>query len=33
MSKTSSYIRGYLLKWLFFATLVGIGGGLSARGG
>lgn len=24
------YVRGYLVKWLFFATLIGIGGGISA---
>lgn len=30
MIKNVNFIRGYLLKWLFFATLIGIGGGFSA---
>lgn len=30
MFEITNYIRGYLVKWFFFATLVGIGGGISA---
>ena len=30
MIEEGKYIRGYLVKWLFFATLVGLGGGISA---
>jgi len=30
MPKSMTYIKGYMGKWLFFATIIGIAGGLSA---
>ncbi|WP_017472921.1 chloride channel protein [Amphibacillus jilinensis] len=30
MLNMTKYVNGYMTKWLFFATLVGIGGGISA---